>query len=165
MFLRYNAACEQETRTVANDLSHDDTGDRLEQISYRISGDGRQVIFDFATSDRSKAPRPTPIRFFTGYEGLGLLIMTLHQAARAQIERLAKSGASEDLTKSLRSMIVTHVQSAAVGLSTEKTTVSLQVQTMEGHLASFAVDPTTARTLGQSLIDTAARTAPKSSLS
>jgi len=152
----------QENANVANDLPETETGGRLEQITYRVTGDGRHVIFTCGTSGGTPLP---PVRFFTGYEGLGLLIMTMHQAARAQIEGLAKSGAAEELTKPIRSMIVTHVKATAVGLSTDKTAVSLQVQTMEGHLASFAVDPMTARTLGQSLIDTAAHTAPKSSLS
>ena len=129
---------------MANDLPETETGGRLEQITYRVTGDGRHVIFTCGTSGGATQP---PARFFTGYEGLGLLIMTMHQAARAQIEGLAKSGAAEELTKTLRSMIVTHVKATAVGLS------------------SFAVDPMTARTLGQSLIDTAAHTAPKSSLS
>jgi len=103
-------------------------------------------------------------RFFTDYEGLSLLIATLHSAARASADNLVKSGAAAAFTMALRKIVVTHIQSFAVGISTNRTTVSMQIQTMEGPLSSFAADPQTARKLAEYLTEAADQLKSPSSL-
>jgi len=146
------------------ELPIDDTGHRLANINFHVTGDGQHTILTFGIVDRStKASLPSP-RFFTDYEGLSLLIATLHSAARASADNLVKSGAAAAFTMALRKIVVTHIQSFAVGISTNRTTVSMQIQTMEGPLSSFAADPQTARKLAEYLTEAADQLKSPSSL-
>jgi hypothetical protein len=142
----------------------DDTGHRLANVSFLVTGDREHTIMTFGVVDRSsRTPLPSP-RFFTDYQGLGLLITTLLSAARKSLDGLIKSGTSEALTAALRRVMVTHLQSGAVGISTDRTAVSMEIQTIEGHLVSYALDPDTARKLARSLLDAADQLKPPSAL-
>lgn len=127
------------------DLPPEETGHRLDRVDSRTSGDGRHTIITLQTKHRETKEGLAPFRFFTNYEGLSVLIRALQQAARHCVDNLVKSGASGELTKPLREIQIEHLQSSSVGLSTDKTAVALEIQTIEGTLTRFAIDPETTR--------------------
>jgi len=147
------------------DMPPEDTGHRLDRIVSRTTGDGRHTILTLHTKHRDTKEVLAPFQFFTNYEGLSVLIRALQQAARHCVDNLAKSGASEELTKPLREIQIEHLQSSSVGLSIDKTAVSLEIQTIEGTITRFAIDPETTKKLAEGLRLCVEQTRGKSSLS
>jgi hypothetical protein len=141
-----------------------ETGHRLNSFNATVSGDGRHVIIVLDVIDRDTKEPMEQFRCFTSYQGLSMLIAKFIEAARTSVEKLIASGVSKELTEPLREVSVFHFASGAVGLSTDKTTVSLEIQTAEGPLLAFAFDPQSAQKIGESLTSTVKQVKPKSSL-
>ena len=136
-----------------SDKSEEETGHRLINIGTKIAPDGRHTLVRMLTAHRDTGEARDPFKFFTDYEGLSLLIKSLQQAAQVSVNNLVNSGASEKLTKELREIQVEHYQSSATVVSSDKAAVSLQIQTVEGTLSNFSIDPDSAKKLAESLID------------
>ena len=136
-----------------SDNPEEETGHRLINIGTKIAPDGRHTLVRLLTTHRETGEARDPFKFFTDYEGLNILIKSLQQAAQNSVNNLVKSGASKELTKELREIQVEHYQSSAAVVSTDKAAVSLQIQTVEGTLSNFAIDPDSAKKLAESLMD------------
>ena len=136
-----------------SDNSEEETGHRLINIGTKIAPDGKHTLIRLLTAHRDTGEAREPYKFFTDYEGLNLLIKSLQQAAQKSVINLVESGDSEEITKKLREIQVEHYQSSATEVSTDKAAVNLQIQTVEGTLSNFAIDPGSAKKLAESLID------------
>ena len=107
------------------------------------------TLLDVVDNETQK-PQP-PIRCVIDQQGLSLVIAKFMQSAKIARDKIAAS-AGAVATQAARHIQALHCRAGAVGLSTDKTTVSLEIQTLEGPTFAYAIDPVSARQLAEHLL-------------
>lgn len=148
---------------MTSDVHDEQAARKLRSLNTIVSGDGREttIVLDVVDGE-TKKPQP-PIRCVIDQQGLSLVIAKFMQSAKIARDKLAAS-AGAVAAQATRHIQALHFRSGTVGLSTDKTTVSLEIQTLEGPTLAFAVDPSSARQLAEHLLKTSVQAKTRAQL-
>jgi hypothetical protein len=148
---------------MTSDAHDGEAARKLRSLNTIVSGDGREteIVLD-VVDGATKAPQP-PIRCVTDQQGLSLMIAKFMQSARIARDKIAAADGAP-APHAERQIQALHFRSGVVGLSTEKTTVTLEIQTFEGPTFAFALDPASARQTAEHLLKMSRKAKTKAQL-
>jgi hypothetical protein len=135
---------------MTNETRNDQAARKLRSLNTSVSGDGRETVIVFDVVDgATREPQP-PIRCVTDQQGLSLMIAKFMQSAKIAGDKLA--AAAGVAVQTARRIHALHFRTGLVGLSHDQTTVTFEIQTLEGPSFAFAIDPSSARQVAEHLL-------------
>jgi hypothetical protein len=136
---------------MTNDARDGAAAQKLRSLNTIVSGDGRETTIVLDVVDgATREPQP-PIRCVTDQQGLSMMIVKFMQSAKIASDKAAAAGRAPP-PEAGRRIQALHFRSGVVGLSNDKTTVALEIQTLEGPTFAFAIDPASARQAAEHLL-------------
>lgn len=112
---------------MASDDRTDQSAQKLRSLNTIVSGDGRETVIVLDVVDNATREPQPPIRCVTDQQGLSLMIAKFMQSAKIARDKLEAAGAAAP--QAARRIHALHFRTGLVGLSSDKNTVTLEIQT------------------------------------
>jgi hypothetical protein len=148
---------------MASDDRTDQSAQKLRSLNTIVSGDGRETVIVLDVVDNATRQPQPPIRCVTDQQGLSLVIAKFMQSAKIARDKLEAAGGAA-VPQAARRIHALHFRTGLVGLSSDKNTVTLEIQTFEGPSLAFAIDPSSARDVAEHLLKMASQAKTKAQL-
>jgi hypothetical protein len=143
-----------------------ETGNRMTNFGVHPISDGRHIVLTFLTEDPDTKKPTGEVRFFMTTRGLSMLIAKLNEGARRSIDMLVATGAAQALRDEIaEGLEVLTVTASWLAPAHATNKVALELETAEGPLLAFALDPQQARTMAQQLLAATVAAEPGGKLS